>query len=81
MRRFSSRIGPTNEETSSQRSIASKSNSLSFGRSKETTVTGAKKSWQAIEVGDRVSVSWKMVDVPRVAYKVVVMPPKQKSNE
>jgi len=54
---------------------------VSFGRSKKTTVTGAKKRWQAIEVGDRVSVSWKMVDVPRVAYKVVVMPPKQKSNE
>jgi hypothetical protein len=54
---------------------------VSFGHSKETAVTGAKKRWQAIEVGDRVSVSWKMVDVPRVAYKVVVMPPKQKSNE
>ena len=54
---------------------------VSFRRSEATTVTGAKKRWRAIEEGDRVSVSWKMVDVPRVAYKVVVMPPKQKSHE
>ena len=54
---------------------------VSFRRSKATKVTGAKKRWQAIEAGDRVSVSWKMVDVPRVAYKVVVMPPKRKSHE
>ena len=54
---------------------------VSFRRSEATTVTGAKQSWQAIEQGDRVSVSWKMVDEPRIAYKVVVMPPKPKSNE
>ncbi len=52
-----------------------------FWRSEATTVTGMKKSWQAIEQGDSVSVSWKMVDKPRIAYKVVVMPPKQKLNE
>ncbi len=54
---------------------------VSFRRSEATRVTGAKKRWQAIEAGDRVSVSWKMVDVPRVAYKIVVMPPKRKSHE
>ena len=54
---------------------------VSFMRSEATTVTGAKKSWQAIERGDSVSVSWKMVDKPRIAYKVVVMPPKQKPHE
>jgi hypothetical protein len=54
---------------------------VSFRRSEATTVTGAKKRWQAIEEGDRVSVSWKIVDVPRIAYKVVVMPPKQDSHE
>ncbi len=54
---------------------------VSFERSEATTVTGAKKSWQAIEEGDSVSVSWKMVDKPRIAYKIVVMPPKQKSRE
>ena len=54
---------------------------VSFRRSEVTRVTGAKKRWRSIEAGDRVSVSWKMVDVPRVAYKVVVMPPKRKSHE
>ena len=54
---------------------------VSFGRSEATTVTGEKQSWQAIERGDWVSVSWKMVDEPRIAYKVVVTPPKQKSRE
>ena len=54
---------------------------VSFRRSEATRVSGAKTSWQAIEVGDRVSVSWKMVDKPRVAHKVVVKPPKQKSSK
>lgn len=54
---------------------------VSFKRSEATAVTGAKKRWQAIEEGDRVSVSWKMVDAPRIAYKVTVMPPEQKSHE
>ena len=54
---------------------------VSFSRSEATVVKGAKTSWQAIEEGDSVSVSWKMVDKPRVAYKVVVMPPKRKPHE
>jgi len=54
---------------------------VSFKRSEATTVTGAKRSWQSIEVGDWVSVSWQMVDKPRIAHKVVVMPPKQESPE
>jgi hypothetical protein len=49
---------------------------VSFKRSDATTVTGAKQSWQAIEVGDSVSVSWQMTDQPRIAHKVVVRPPK-----
>ncbi len=54
---------------------------VSFRRSEATRVTGAKKRWQAIETGEWVSGSWKMVDKPRVAHKVVVMPPKKKSLE
>ena len=54
---------------------------VSFKRSEATTVTGARQSWQAIEEGDSVRVSWKLVDKPRVAYKIVVMPPKQKSRK
>ena len=54
---------------------------VSFKRSEATTVSGAKTSWGAIKEGDRVSVSWKMVDKPRIAHKVVVKPPKQKSPQ
>jgi hypothetical protein len=54
---------------------------MSFKRSKATAVTGARESWQAIEKGDSVSVSWKLVDEPLVAYKVVVRPPKRKTHE
>ena len=49
---------------------------VSFKRSEATAVTGARQSWRAIEVGDSVSVSWKMTDQPRIAHKVVVLPPK-----
>jgi hypothetical protein len=49
---------------------------VSFKRSEATTVTGAKQSWQAIQVGDSVSVSWTMTDKPRIAHKVVVLPSK-----
>ena len=54
---------------------------VSFKRSNATVVTGAKERWQQIETGDRVSVSWKMVDSPRIAYKIVVMAPTRKSHE
>ena len=54
---------------------------VSFMRSEATTVTGAKQSWQAIEAGDWVSVSWQMADKPRIAYKVAVTPPKRDSRE
>ncbi len=54
---------------------------VSFRRSAATTVTGVKSSWQAIEKGDWVSASWKMVDEPKVAYEVVVMPPKKKPQQ
>jgi len=49
---------------------------VSFVRTDKTRVTGAKQSWQAIEVGDSVSVAWKMTDQPRIAHKVVVLPAK-----
>jgi len=49
---------------------------VSFVRSDTTAVTGVKQSWQAIKVGDSVTVSWKMTDQPRIAHKVVVLPAK-----
>jgi hypothetical protein len=57
-----------------------KGDTISFVRSDETVVVGVKKSWQAIEKNDWVSVSWKMMDDPRVAYRVDVMAPKKEAD-
>jgi hypothetical protein len=57
-----------------------KGDTISFVRTGETVVVGVKKSWQAIEKNDWVSVSWKMMDHPRVAYRVDVMAPKKEAD-
>ncbi len=36
-----------------------------------------KESWDDLKKGDWVKVSWKFVDKPRKAYKIVVLPPKE----
>jgi hypothetical protein len=58
-----------------------KGDKVSFDKVPETTVEGEKTTWEAIKKDDWVSVSWKMVDKPRKAYKVVVMPPKKEEGE
>ena len=45
---------------------------VSFKRSEQTRVTGARSSWGALAKGDRVTVRWKLSDSPRVAREVVV---------
>ncbi len=57
-----------------------KGDKISFVRTDATVVVGEKKSWRAIEKNDWVSVSWKMMDDPRVAYRIVVMPPKKEAD-
>jgi hypothetical protein len=58
-----------------------KGDKVSFDKVAETAVEGEKTEWSAIKKNDWVSVSWKMVDKPRKAYKVVVMPPKKEAGE
>jgi hypothetical protein len=58
-----------------------KGDKVSFDKVAETTVEGTKTDWGAIKKDDWVSVSWKMVDKPRKAYKVNVMPPKEEAGE
>ena len=58
-----------------------KGDKVSFDKVAETTVEGTKTEWGAIKKDDWVSVSWKMVDKPRKAYKVNVMPPKEEAGE
>ncbi len=38
----------------------------------ETVVEGTKEAWKKVKSRDWVTVSWKMIDNPRKAYKVVV---------
>ncbi len=38
----------------------------------ETTVEGTKSEWKKLKTKDWVKVSWKFIDKPRKAYKVVV---------
>jgi hypothetical protein len=58
-----------------------KGDKVSFDKVDSTVVEGEKTEWKAIKKDDWVSVSWKMVDKPRKAYKVVVMPPKKEAGE
>jgi len=58
-----------------------KGDKVSFDKVADTTVEGTKTDWGALKKDDWVSVSWKMVDKPRKAYKVVVMPPKEEAGE
>ncbi len=50
---------------------------LTFMKADSVTVEGEKTEWDKIKKGDRVTVWWKIMDNPRKAYKVVVLPPKE----
>jgi len=55
---------------------------VSFVRTKETEVSGEGKStWRELRQKDWVVVSWKFTDKPRIAYKIVVVPPKEEAGE
>ena len=57
-----------------------KGDKVSFVKTADTEVSGEKSDWKKIKKNDWVAVSWKMMDNPRVAYKVVVMPPKKEAG-
>ncbi len=54
---------------------------LSFNRIDSTAVEGQKAEWDDLKKGDWATVSWKMMDKPRKAYKVVVTPPREEAGE
>ena len=55
---------------------------VSFVSSEATSVSGeGKKQWKQIKRGDWVSVSWKMMDKPRIAYKVRLLPPRKEAGQ
>ncbi|HVN38484.1 MAG TPA: hypothetical protein VMW19_09995 [Myxococcota bacterium] len=58
---------------------------VTFDKVPETKVDdtneGKKKAWSDLKSDDWVTVKWKMVDKPRKAYEVVVIPPKKEAGE
>ena len=55
---------------------------VTFERIKGTEVSGQEKeNWKDLKKNDWVTVSWKMMDKPRKAYKVEVLPPKEEAGE
>jgi len=55
---------------------------VSFDKTDEVTVEGqGKTTWEDLKKGDWVTVSWKFMDKPRKAYKVLVQPPKEEEGE
>lgn len=47
----------------------------------DDTHEAKKKAWSDLKSDDWVTVKWKMVDKPRKAYEVIVLPPKAESGE
>jgi hypothetical protein len=54
---------------------------LKFKPAPDVAVEGEKDSWAKLKKNDWVVVSWKMMDNPRIAYKVVVLPPQDEAGE
>ncbi len=50
---------------------------VSFVLIPKTEVSGEKKSVKRLKKNDWVTVSWKFVDKPRKAYKIIVLPPRE----
>ena len=58
-----------------------KGDKVSFAKVDTTEVTGEKTEWKDVKKGDWVTVSWKMIDKPRKAYKVHVLPERDEAGE
>jgi hypothetical protein len=54
---------------------------VSFAKVDDTVVEGEKTDWDKIQKNDWVTISWKFVDKPRRAYKVVVKPAPEEAGE
>jgi hypothetical protein len=64
---------------------------VTFERLKGTTIEdtrgdagdkkGKREAWKDLKTQDWVTVHWKMMDKPRKAYKIIVLPPKKEAGE
>ena len=75
MREFTGRIDMVNKK----KMIIDnrKGDKVPFIKVDETVVEGEKADWAKLKKKDWVTVSWKFIDKPRKAYKVMVLPPKE----
>jgi len=58
-----------------------KGDKVSFVTIDGTEVVGEKTELDAIKKDDWVTVSWKMIDKPRKAYKIQVLPPREEDGD
>jgi hypothetical protein len=54
---------------------------LKFKPADDVVVEGEKDSYKRVKKGDWAIVSWKMMDNPRIAYKIVVLPEQAEEGE
>ena len=54
---------------------------LKFKPDEAVAVEGEKDAYKRLKKGDWVLVSWKMMDNPRIAYKIVVLPEQEEEAE
>jgi hypothetical protein len=54
---------------------------MDFIQGDSTVVEGDKNRWKDIQARDRVSVTWDIVDKPRQAYQIKVMPPEKDTKD
>ena len=54
---------------------------LRFKPAKDVVVSGEKDKYDRLRKNDWVVVSWKMMDNPRIAYKIVVLPEQSEAGE
>jgi hypothetical protein len=58
-----------------------KGDKLKFKPAKDVAVEGEKDAWKRVRKSDWVIVAWKMMDNPRIAYKVCVKPEQKEAGE
>lgn len=54
---------------------------LKFKPAKDVVVEGEKDAWKRLKKSDWVVVSWKMMDNPRIAYKILVLKDQEEEGE
>ena len=54
---------------------------LKFVPADDVAVSGEKEDYKKLRSRDWVTISWKLIDNPRKAYKIIVLPPRDEAGE